>query len=241
MLRSRSSSVAATPLLVTFVLLGLTPWCVAQTAGPAFSTQSPVSGVMSNKFVVLLPIVNSGSGTADDVTVNSVALGANAPLLPAVPIAVGTLDAGDHKVVNLQFDSGKLTLGSNYLLTVRGTYQSNGKILGFAVNRFIQPTVPVTDVTTVLRRWVTLDAIKDFCDSLPGTDPKNDQAAILGFLRSRPEIVSTGSFGTSVWGHFADGEIAVIGNDGRIAPSSASANAIAASSEAEFLRSGSTG
>lgn len=235
MLRSRSSSVAATPLLVTLVLLVLTPWCVAQTAGPVFSTQSPVSGVMSNKFVVLLPIVNSGSGTADNVTVNSVALSATAPLLPAIPVSVGTLNAGDHKVVNLQFDSSRLTLGSNYLLTVRGTYQTNGKTLGFAVNRFVQPTVSGADVTTVLRRWVTLDAIKDFCDSLPGTDPMNDRAAILGFLKSRPEIVSTGGFGTSVWGHFANGEIAVIGNDGRIASSSTSANAIAASSEAEFL------
>lgn len=234
MLRAHRDRKAVAGFLALAISCALAPRADAQS-GPFFSTQSPASGLMSNKFLVLLPIVNSGGGSADAVTITSVTLGTAAPLSPAMPASAGTLNAGDHKVFDLQFDAGRLTVGSNYLLTARGTYQSGGKTLGFAVNRFVRVSVPTADTSTVLQRWITLDAIQDFCNLLPGTDPASDQAAILGFLNGRPEIVSTGSFGNSVWGRFANGEIAVIGNDGRISSSSTSLSAMAASAPAAFL------
>jgi hypothetical protein len=100
--------------------------------------------VINQIFQVMLPIVNSGTGAANNVTVTSATLAAATPKSPALPLLLNTLNPGDHSVINLQFDGGKLTLGSNYLLNVRGTYKLGTKVLGFSVNRFVQAANPTT-------------------------------------------------------------------------------------------------
>jgi hypothetical protein len=126
------------------LVAAMAPFARAQSGAPLFTTKSPVSGVINQIFQVMLPIVNSGTGAANNVTVTSATLAAATPKSPALPLLLNTLNPGDHSVINLQFDGGKLTLGSNYLLNVRGTYKLGTKVLGFSVNRFVQAANPTT-------------------------------------------------------------------------------------------------
>ena len=199
-------------LLFAFVA-GVTSQAFAQA--PVFSTKTPVSGLVNQTFEVLLPVVNSGAAAATNVTVTSISLGTLKPQFPALPFSKDALNPNDHFVIDLQFDGTKLTVGSNYLLTVRGTYQSGTKVLGFSVNRFVQVTNPSTDVMAVLQKWIVLDAISVFCNSLPGIDPVSDSQATLAFLQGRPEFVASGMEpdGSSVWARLADGESIIVCND----------------------------
>ena len=208
-------------LLFAFVA-GVTSQAFAQA--PVFSTKTPVSGLVNQTFEVLLPVVNSGAAAATNVTVTSISLGTLKPQFPALPFSKDALNPNDHFVIDLQFDGTKLTVGSNYLLTVRGTYQSGTKVLGFSVNRFVQVTNPSTDVMAVLQKWIVLDAISVFCNSLPGIDPLSDSQATLTFLQGRPEFVASGMEpdGSSVWARFANGESIIICNDRPITDNSTS-------------------
>src|SRR6202011_5558211 len=72
------------------VLIGIAesvaPGCVAQTVGPVFSTQTPVTGLMGNLFVAFVPLANTGTSTATNVMVKSVTLGLATPTSPGLPV-----------------------------------------------------------------------------------------------------------------------------------------------------------
>ena len=199
--------------VVAVLVTGAMPQVFAQA--PAFSTATPVSGLVNQIFEVLLPMVNSGAAAATNVTVTFVTLGAVRPQSPALPFSKAVLNPSNHFVIDLQFDGTKLTLGSNYLLSVRGTYQSGNQTLGFSVNRFVQVTNPSSDTKAVLQKWIVLDAISVFCNSLPGIDAVSDSRATLAFLQGRPEFVASGMEpdGSSVWARFANGESIIVCND----------------------------
>jgi hypothetical protein len=114
----------------------IVPGASAQS-GPAFSTQTPELSEIGETFIIRLPIVNSGTGTAADVTVTSVTLGSAAPTGPALPLVLGTMAPGVTNQLVLQFSGTEITLGRNYLLVLRGTYQFGTASLGFVVNRFV--------------------------------------------------------------------------------------------------------
>jgi hypothetical protein len=212
--RSSRYRVRLMGLIMTAMVCAMSP-AQGQVIEPLFSTQTPTSGVVGQTFEVLLPVVNSGTTAGTQVTVTSVALGSLSPTSPALPKLFDAVNAGDHFVIDLQFDRGKLMLGTTYLLSLRGSYQSLGKTLGFAVNRFVQVSNPSADVFAVLRKWIVLDAIGDFSDSLPGVDILSDGESMLRFVQSRPEFIESGmeQDGSSVWARFANGEVVVICDD----------------------------
>jgi PEP-CTERM motif len=144
-------SVVVVPLLIA-LLLAMVPAARAQ-AGPAISTQVATYSTSAGTFFVYLPLVNSGSATAGSVQVTSATLSTAKLLTPALPLVLGDLAASTTYGATLTFNGAGLTVGKNYLLTVRGTYQSAGNTLGFSVNRilsygaaspFDQPANPLT-------------------------------------------------------------------------------------------------
>jgi hypothetical protein len=182
---------------------------------PAFSTQAPMSGKTDSQFVVLLPLFNIGTVGAANVEVTSATLGLSQLNSPALPVSVGTLSAGDHSVLDLQFNASNLILGANYLLTVRGTYEVGTQKFGFAVNRFLKVTIPSNFILTQLQHWMVLDAVRIKFDSLPRLDPVSDNQTMLDFIRSRPEFADSGIdvASSSVWATFTNGEQIGIAND----------------------------
>lgn len=194
--------------------LGLASSVSAQ-AGPAFSTQAPISGIVGSTFTVFLPVFNTGAADAANVLVTSVALGHMAPTNLSLPQSIGTLVAGDHHVLDLGFDAGVVSVGANYLLTVRGTYQAGTQTLGFALNRFVGVSIPSDSTATLIQHWIVLDEALAEANSLPGLDPVADQQTMLNSFRSHPEFIDSGIDvpSSSVWATFANGEALIFGND----------------------------
>lgn len=205
-------------MVTSFLAIGLFLCALAPFArgdSPSFSTLTPKSGVLGSTFVVLLPIVNMGTGTAGLVRVTSATLGRLRVSSPALPLAVGTMGSNDSKQLVLQFGSSQLTVGAKYLLTVRGTYQSGTATLGFAVNRILAVEHPSPPVQVDIQRWIALDAVRAEFASLPDLDPVADAQAMLTFLQSRPEFVESGIYpdSSSVFAEFSDGRAVIIAND----------------------------
>src|SRR5215469_2584590 len=188
----------------------------AQT--PSFSTSTPESGMLGNSLVIVLPIANSGGASASLVRVTSATLGSSTLESPTLPLPLGAMAALVSRQLVLQFNGSRITLGKNYLLTVRGTYQVGAATLGFAVNRIIQIATPSSAVLTELQRWIALDAIRAEFASLPGVDRVADGQAMLSFLESRPEFIKSGisQDASSIWAQFADGQPIVIANDRQV-------------------------
>jgi hypothetical protein len=113
------------------------PVQIATTAMPGVGTDPP------NILLVALPIQNVGTATAENVKVTSINLVSSALIGPSVfPVSLGDLPADANVAVNAQFNHSALVPGSNYRMTVSGTYQTGGKTYGFTVNRNI--TMPKT-------------------------------------------------------------------------------------------------
>jgi len=205
---------SATAVFAFAMLLGASP-SAAQTGSPVFSTQTPESGLVGGTFDILLPLVNTGTAPADAVTVTSVVFGKTLQANLVLPLLLGSLEQnGPHQLV-LQFDASSFIVGGNYLLTLRGTYQSGSNTAGFAVNRFVRVSSPSQRVEDDLKRWIALDALRTEVTSLPHLDKVADAQAILSFLQSRPEFVDSGKYpdSTSIWARFvADRRPIVIAN-----------------------------
>lgn len=192
------------------------PGAFAQsTTGPAFSTQTEAAGVVASTFYVFLPLLNSGAAAANNVQVTGVSLGSVPPANPALPLVIGTLNASDSNVLNLQFRADSVVLGRRYLLTVRGTYETGSTTLGFAVNRIITVAAASTTIQREVERWAAINAANAKFGSLAGVDPKSDMEELLAFIRTRPEFVDSGIDTTlpSVWAQFADGQQIIFSDD----------------------------
>jgi hypothetical protein len=84
-----------------------------------------------------IPVLNTGTATANNVMVTAVTLGSSIPLNPAMPVVLGDLGADNAVAVNASFSTSNLTVGSRYLVTIRGTYALGNATYGFTLNRFI--------------------------------------------------------------------------------------------------------
>jgi hypothetical protein len=205
LLRSLSKCFPRTFMLVAFCAFAVADIC-AQT-GPVFSVKTPVSGIVGDKFIVVLPIENTGAGAADNVSVNSAAFGTIATVEPSLPIPLGPWPAASPKQLVLQFPGSNLVLGKLYLLTIRGTYDFGSTQLGFSVNRFIQVTTADSSTQASIQLWVALDAIRQESESVNGLGQPGAANAMLAFLQSRPEFSSAeiSADSTAVWANVGDG------------------------------------
>jgi hypothetical protein len=171
-----------------------------------------MSGVLGNSFVAILPLVNTGSGAAGDISITSVSLGDAALVDPVLPQSLGSAAASDFVVLDLKFGAAKL--GTAYTLAVRGTYRSGSQTLGFAVTQPLATATPNELLKTELEHWVACDAVSEKFASLLQLNQDADSQALLEFIRGRPEFVSSGidAGSSSIWASFADGERLVVGN-----------------------------
>jgi hypothetical protein len=205
---------------------GTAPAAMAQLE-PAFATERPLAGELAKGFFVFLPLFNSGTADADNVQVTSVKLDRARLTTPPLPVPIGTLSAGDYYELDLQFHKRNLVLGQKYRLIVRGTYEFSNLTFRFTVKRDITVSIPTGFKHRQLRHWVTLDAMQDFANSLPGVDPSADNEAMLTFIQSQPEFVDSGidASSSSVWATFSNGEQVAFVNDLQVPAGSTTDNA----------------
>jgi len=86
---------------------------------------------------IALPFLNSGGATAHDVKLTSFALGSAVRIEPVFPLLLGDVGRDNATAAKAIFSSAGLVVGGRYLITVRGTYDFNGSILGFTLNRYV--------------------------------------------------------------------------------------------------------
>jgi hypothetical protein len=105
---------------------------------PQFTSGTPEILNSENELTVSLPLLNIGSEAAANVELTDIILRSTTRLSPAgMPLFIGNLAPDNTAAISPRFDSRPLTVGSRYLLTVRGTYDVSGTVYGFAVNRYI--------------------------------------------------------------------------------------------------------
>lgn len=118
---------------------------------PRFSTGTPDVLNSENRVSFALPLLNIGTGTAANVQVTSITLGSATLLSPPLPVFLGDLGADNAVSANARFSGSGLTVGSRYLVTVRGTYESGGATFGFTVNRYIVIPSPIEAPVSLLK------------------------------------------------------------------------------------------
>jgi hypothetical protein len=183
----------------------------ASSQSPVFVTQAPFSGNSAGSFFVFLPVANMGGGDASNMQLTSVTLnflGQSAAALEqpaALPFVTGSgfLSSGGVRTLDLEFDNSKLVAGNRYLLTVRGTYQSNGTTSGFALNH---PVVYSAGLSGTHQQ--ILDIILAKLNSLSLADPRAESQALLTFMSGIPQISS------AVIGHNTPNIEATFSDDG---------------------------
>src|SRR5690242_308633 len=130
------------------------PVQIVTTGMPGVGTDAP------NILLVALPIQNIGTATAETVKVTSINLVSAALLAPsAFPISLGDLAHNAISPVNAQFDRSALAPGTNYRITVSGTYQAGGVVYGFSVNRNITLPSPSPGSSTLGSTTITSVAV----------------------------------------------------------------------------------
>jgi hypothetical protein len=120
-------------------------WSVPAQAAqgtPVITTSPPTSTTSGGTFSLQLPLLNIGTGDAAGFQLTAVTLGTLSPNSPALPVAIGTLAAGGSTTLNLNFNSATLTVGTDYLLTLQGAYQSAGTAQPFLLYRIVTYGAP---------------------------------------------------------------------------------------------------
>ena len=202
-------------LVFAATIIGIASASLAQTGLPSFSSQEPISGMIGNNFMIVMPLVNVGTGIAGAVEVTSVTFAGAVLSSPALPLPPESISPSGFRTLVLQFDGKNLGAGGTYLLTVRGTYKFGTQTLGFAVNRFFTVTVATGYVQTELQQWAILDAVAVKFDSLPHVDVDADNQEMLSYFQSRPEFVNSGIDvpSATVWATLANGrDIGIVNN-----------------------------
>jgi hypothetical protein len=142
------SMIAFLGLNVAFAL-SVPPNAYAQ--GSSFATQNPtvISGA-GKTLGINLPVENNGTAAVANLNVTAVELSKATLLAPTVlPVLFGNIAGGASFTVRATFNVRNLTVGTKYLLTVRGTYSASNQTFGFAVNRYITIPPPPTIVIGV--------------------------------------------------------------------------------------------
>lgn len=96
---------------------------------PGLALESP------DRFLVALPVENTGAGTAFDVRVTSAALVSAVLQTPPFPASLGDIEGDDVSIFEASFASNALVSGNPYLLTVTGTYKVGGLTLDYLLER----------------------------------------------------------------------------------------------------------
>ena len=109
----------------------------AVAPAPSFSTRTPDVLNSAGRLSFSLPVLNTGAGLANNLIITDITLSAAARVGPALPLSLGDLAVDNVILVNANFLNDGLVVGSRYLVTVRGTYESGGVLYGFALNRYI--------------------------------------------------------------------------------------------------------
>lgn len=123
---------------------------------PAFATRAPELLNSQNRVSLSLPLLNTGVGTASNILITGLTLGAGSRVFPgALPFALGSLAQGNAIQVNASFSTAGIVAGGKYLVSVRGTYTFNGATYGFGVNRPIVVPTPVAPPVALLAARVT--------------------------------------------------------------------------------------
>jgi hypothetical protein len=105
---------------------------------PQLTGAAPTLINTGTSLYVSLPISNSGAAPAPTVFATSITLGTAPRKSPQVlPVFVGDLAIGGTGSLNAQFDSSRLVIGQQYLLTVRGSYGPKYAKQGFTINRYV--------------------------------------------------------------------------------------------------------
>jgi hypothetical protein len=124
---------------------------------PRFSTGTPEVVNSENRVSFALPLLNTGTGTAVNVRVTGITLGSAVRLSPPLPLTLGDLGVDNAVSANARFSASGLTVGGRYLVTGKGTYQSEaGATFGFSVNRYIVIPSPVEPSIRLLKAHVNV-------------------------------------------------------------------------------------
>lgn len=144
---------------------------------PSFATRNPDIRNSGNILWLSMPLLNTGTATANNVIITSITLGSAARIEPALPLALGDLAADNVSSVNARFAGAGLAVGTRYLATVRGTYDVGSVTLGFTLNRFVvvppQTAAPITLLAARLQ--VAIDQVSGVWaytllnDEIPGS------------------------------------------------------------------------
>jgi hypothetical protein len=142
------ATVAAASLAATAAQAATTPVSLyaANAVTSVWSTDHTQVGVQ-------FQIANKGTADADNVLVKSVTVqgGSVSPNSPALPIVLGTIEAGHDALLNLVI-TVPLANGARRLVTVSGTYTHGPTTYGFSINRALFPTSTGPGPITSVRR-----------------------------------------------------------------------------------------
>lgn len=140
----KNTSLFSTIVLTLFALVSfLSTPNNAQDSRVKLVAGSPGASLdAADRLVVALPIVNTGSGAAQNVRVSAISFQAGALIEPEkLPIDLGAIRPDESATVFATFGKGDFKPGQTYLIKVEGTF---GRDLRFAVERPVRlpPAAP---------------------------------------------------------------------------------------------------
>src|SRR5271166_2812300 len=108
-------------LICAAIIFAIASNGITQTGVPTISTGKAISGMIGSNFMIVVPLVNVGTGIAGSVEVTSVKFAGALLSSPTLPLPPESISPSGFRTLVLQFDGKHLTTGGTYLLTVRGT------------------------------------------------------------------------------------------------------------------------
>lgn len=127
--------------------------------------------MVSSKFYVFLPIINNGTEAARNVKVPAIDLSGVQLTTNALPLSLADITSNGRNALDFTFDSSSLSMANEYLLTVRGTYQTGATTIGLVVNRILTIVPATSFLQQELHDWAAIDAVAAEYNSLPRRYP----------------------------------------------------------------------
>lgn len=136
-------------VLLPMLLVVLAMAHASFAAGVQFVSGTPGLATSGTTLMVATRLTNNGTVTATNVQVTGATL-RTLTAMGSFPVILGTVAGGGSTVFQADFNSSTLAQNTQYLLTIRGTYQMGTSTAGFSVNRFITLPVPSPGSNTVV-------------------------------------------------------------------------------------------
>jgi hypothetical protein len=148
---------------------------ILNAKSPRFITSKADLLHTEGKLSVSVPLINRGTGAANNIRVTDISLDAATRLEPAaMPVFLGTLEKSNVILVNARFDASSLVLGSDYQVSIHGTYESGDATYRFAVNRSIVVPTPQAPLIDLLNAHVEVSAKPNKISYVLFNDESND-------------------------------------------------------------------